>query len=117
MRHAHLLAPLGLAALLATSPPIHAQADDGQASPQAPVALLPGALDPSAPQLPLRHTALAPSGAVSQEWADWREANAAVAEFPRGHMDILRWEAGQAGTSATPADAAHGAHGAHGGKP
>lgn len=117
MRQAHLLAPLWLAALLAASPPIHAQVRDGRAAPQAPAALLPSALDPSAPQLPLRHKALQPSGAVSQEWADWREAHAAVAEFPRGHVDILRWEAGQAGTSATPADAAPGAHGAHGGKP
>lgn len=116
MRHAHLLAPLGLAALLATSPPIHAQARDGQALPQAPSALRPSALDPSAPRLPLHHTPLPPSGTVSQEWADWREANAAVAEFPRGHMDILRWEAGQAGPSAPPPPA-HGMHGAHGGKP
>ncbi|WP_375214391.1 hypothetical protein [Aquabacterium sp.] len=113
MRHAHLLAPLGLAALLATSPPLHAQADTGPAYPQAPAALLPGALDPSAPRLPLRHAALPPSGAVSQEWADWREANAAVAEFPRGHMDILRWEAGQAGQAAPPSPG----HGAHGGTP
>ncbi|CAB5711724.1 Uncharacterised protein [Delftia tsuruhatensis] len=116
MRHAHLLAPLGLAALLATSPPIHAQARDGQASPPTPTVPQPSALDPSAPRLPLRHTALAPSGAVSQEWADWREANAAVAEFPRGHVDILRWEAGQAGPSVPPPPA-HGTHGAHGGKP
>lgn len=116
MRHAHLLAPLGLAALLSASPPIHAQSNDGRAYPQAPAALLPSALDPSTPQLPLHHTALAPSGAVSQEWADWREANAAVAEFPRGHMDILRWEAEQAGRPTTPTPA-HGNHGAQGGKP
>ena len=24
--------------------------------------------------------------------ADWKKANAAVAEFPRGHADVLKWE-------------------------
>lgn len=114
MRHAHLLAPLGLAALLATSPPLHARADDGQAAdPAVPLA---SALDPGAPQLPLRHSPLPPSGAIAQEWTDWREANAAVAEFPRGHMDILRWEAEQAG-QAGQAAAPHSGHATHGSKP
>lgn len=27
---------------------------------------------------------------------DWRQANAEVARFPRGHIDLLKWEAAQA---------------------
>ncbi|MGC4397267.1 hypothetical protein [Hydrogenophaga sp. T2] len=36
----------------------------------------------------------------------WREANQRVAEFPRGHIDLLRWEAAQADTRPAPARAA-----------
>ncbi|MBY0464630.1 MAG: hypothetical protein K2W33_06770, partial [Burkholderiales bacterium] len=54
--------------------------------------------------------------------ADWQKANAAVAEFPRGHADVLKWEqqnqpayavkadsvdtagAGRVAGAATPAD-------------
>lgn len=52
-------------------------------------------LDPAAPSRPLHHLPLPYSGAVSYAPQDWRAAHAAVAEFPRGHADVLRWEAAQ----------------------
>lgn len=46
-----------------------------------------------------------PTG-VEQETVDWKKANAAVAEFPRGHIDLLKWEERQAPTTpAAPAPA------------
>jgi hypothetical protein len=41
-------------------------------------------------------TAAAPPG-------DWRQANAEVARFPRGHADIVRWENEQARAAAATA--------------
>lgn len=45
-----------------------------------------------------------PSG-VEEELLPWKQANAAVAEFPRGHADLLKWEEaqGQVGPAARPA--------------
>lgn len=122
MRRAHFLVPLiqlGLAALAASSPAAWAQAHDGSHPPASSSAGLTGAIDPAAASLPLRHAALPASGAVETELTDWRQANAAVAEFPNGHMDILRWEAAQGGRS-TPAPAGQGPndkHMQHGGRP
>lgn len=43
---------------------------------------------------------------VDQARAVWQRANQRVAEFPRGHMDLLQWEARQPGaTGTTPAKA------------
>lgn len=53
-------------------------------------------LDPAAPSRPLPHQPLAHSGELVQQPTDWAAANAAVAQFPRGHADVLRWEAAQA---------------------
>ena len=125
MRRAHFLAPLipliqfGLAALAASSPAAWAQAHEGNQAPASSSTGLTGAIDPAAASLPLRHAALPASGAVETELTDWRQANAAVAEFPNGHMDILRWEAAQGGRS-TPAPAGQGLHDKHlqhGGRP
>lgn len=55
---------------------------------------------PEAPATPLSHSPLAPAVAAPAP-ADigpplgWRDANDAVAAFPRGHADILAWEAQQ----------------------
>jgi hypothetical protein len=35
-----------------------------------------------------------PTG-VETESVDWKKANADVAQFPRGHVDILKWEEAQ----------------------
>lgn len=36
-----------------------------------------------------------PQPGVDAPLADWRAAHRAVAAFPRGHADIVRWEAGR----------------------
>jgi hypothetical protein len=54
---------------------------------------------------------------VEQASTPWQAANAAVAQFPRGHADVLQREKAQAGTP--PAASAHPparpgcAHGQH----
>ncbi len=62
------------------------------------------AADPAAPTAPLVYQGMAPrpSQALQASQAqqlgaqDWRAANAAVGQFPRGHADIVAWEAAQA---------------------
>ncbi|MES2976995.1 MAG: hypothetical protein V4731_01105 [Pseudomonadota bacterium] len=57
------------------------------------------AADPKAPvPTPAYRSVLAdlPTG-VEEAKVDWRDANAAVAQFKRGHADILKWE-----TDSTP---------------
>lgn len=39
---------------------------------------------------------------------DWRKANEAVGQFPRGHADVLRWEQGQTPKAATAQSPAAG---------
>ncbi len=39
---------------------------------------------------------------VEETVLDWKAANAAVGQFPRGHADLLRWEQEQARKSALP---------------
>ena len=64
-------------------------------------------LDPAAAARPLIHRPLPYSGALVATPQDWRAANAAVAAFPRGHSDVVRWEAGQ---QAPRSAAAHKGH-------
>lgn len=121
MRRAHFLAPSSPSSISGWRPlpppaPRPGPKPMTAASPASSSAGLTGAIDPAAASLPLRHAALPPSGAVETELTDWRQANAAVAEFPNGHVDILRWEAAQAGRS-TPAPSPHGSHMQHGGRP
>ncbi len=66
-------------------------------------------LDPAAPSRPLHSLPLPHSGAVSYAPEDWRAAHAAVAEFPRGHADVVRWEAVQHGRQ-SPSAPAHKGH-------
>ena len=75
--------------------------------------------NPAAPSAPLQHPPLPTSGSLVSQPADWRAANAAVAEFPRGHADVVQWEKAQASGKAPatpgthpPAPAHH-----HGGRP
>ena len=48
------------------------------------------AADPQAPTAPLFYLEL-PSPAPETPAPSWRQAHDAVAEFPRGHADILAW--------------------------
>ena len=72
-----------------------------------------GAADGTAPPAPLVYQGMQPVPAASTLPAQqlgaqgWRAANTAVAQFPRGHADIVGWEAAQAqaGTGATGAAA------------
>jgi hypothetical protein len=41
-----------------------------------------------------------PTG-VEEGSVDWKKANAAVAEFPRGHIDLLKWEERQPAPAAS----------------
>ncbi len=66
------------------------------------------AANPAAPTAPLTHEGITsrPLQAQQPGAQDWRAANAAVGGFPRGHADIVGWEAAQASAHAravTPA--------------
>lgn len=63
----------------------------------------------------LQHTPLPSGGGWVTEPVDWRTAHSAVAQFPRGHADVLRWEAAQAQAqqAAAPMPAATAAAPAH----
>ena len=64
----------------------------------------------AAPTAPLHHAPLPASGNVETVETNWRNANTAVAAFPRGHMDILVWEAKQAHGTDAAAPMDHGMH-------
>lgn len=116
MRFAHSFTPWCVAAAALTTLPSgawaqtapHAPADHTAAAPgaeAAPSSRLPDWLQPTAPSRPLQHLPLPASGGVEQASTPWQAANAAVAQFPRGHADVLQREKAQAGTP--PAASAH----------
>lgn len=107
-----LLAALGA---LGTSPAARAQG-----SPQPPPAQsgpMPDFLDPHAPRLLLQHLDLHQSSALMDKVGDWRQANAAVARFPRGHGDIVKWEAARQASREDASGPGAPAHDMHGGRP
>ena len=56
-----------------------------------------GAAEGVAPTAPLVYQGMAlPRPAPQLGTQDWRAANAAVGQFPRGHADLVGWEAAQA---------------------
>lgn len=82
---------IGCALALASA---HAQSSDalGAADPARPTTAPPLVLPPAGhADLPALPTDIAAARAV------WQRANQRVAEFPRGHADLLRWESAQAG--------------------
>ena len=111
MRIAHSLIPWGALVLAATTP--WAQAQTPQPLPPTASSTQADWLSPAADTLPLQHPALPASGGVEQTNTPWADANAAVGAFPRGHADVLRWEAAQ---TPAPAPTAPGTH-QHGGQP
>ncbi|GAB2829031.1 hypothetical protein GCM10027276_34950 [Comamonas piscis] len=111
MRPAHVLRWLAGAGGLAVTSWLSAQT-------AAPIAT-----DHNAPTLALQHPSLINSGSIVNESGDWRQANAAVAAFARGHADVIAWEKAQAvpaAPNATPAGSMqmhhHGQHGMQGGQ-
>ena len=87
----------------------------GQAVPASPAVL-----DPAAPSAALQHSDLPTSGTIVAQPGDWKAANAAVARFPRGHADVLKWEKAQApatGKTTPPAAPAHDSAHHSGAKP
>lgn len=51
---------------------------------------------------PLHYTPLPLQSPQAPAEVDWAAANRAVAEFPRGHADIVHWEARNATATPTP---------------
>ncbi|MES2609197.1 MAG: hypothetical protein V4679_03100 [Pseudomonadota bacterium] len=88
-----LLRPLAwlavlLPAMAGAQPPSAAAGPAPAATPQ----------DPQSPLAPPAYTPLQvqpPLPGADAPLADWRAAHEAVAAFPRGHADIVRWETGQ----------------------
>ena len=85
----------------------------------APAAALAGAAaDPAAPARAPAYRSVfdgARTG-VEEQTVDGREANDAVAQFPRGHIDLLKWEQAQDREGAArpaPAPAAGDPHEGH----
>lgn len=63
--------------------------------------------DPAAPVPRMEYRSVfqdTPAG-VETATEDWKKANAAVGQFPRGHADLLKWEERQ-GANVAPAPAA-----------
>lgn len=109
LRRAACLAPLSLALLpLISSAEIH-----GSAHPLPSAATASPAANPHAATAQLVHPPFAPptiAADTTPPGPSWREANEAVAAFPRGHADIVAWEARQRATPppAAPPATPHG---------
>lgn len=60
--------------------------------------------DAPVPAIVYRPLEPAGASALVQELQDWKAANAAVGQYPRGHRDIVKWEKAQPPTpaAATP---------------
>jgi hypothetical protein len=57
----------------------------------------PGVADPQAPVPRMAYRSVfqdTPAG-VEADALDWKKANAEVGRFPRGHVDLLKWEESQ----------------------
>ncbi|MDA8445780.1 hypothetical protein [Paracidovorax valerianellae] len=68
------------------------------------------ASDPQVAAAPLAHRSVPASPSpLDAKSIPWREANDAVAATPRGHADIVAWEA-HTGQAKPPAAPGHGAH-------
>jgi hypothetical protein len=64
------------------------------------------AVSPSVPVPPVPYAPMAPVGASTlvQALDDWKGANATVGQYPRGHLDVIKWERAQdAARPASPA--------------
>lgn len=84
-----------LAACLAASVPLAGAAGDGDpADPASPV-----------PRMAYRSVFEGVAAGVEEEVLPWKQVNDTVAQFPRGHADLLKWEASPSPAPAVPAPA------------
>ena len=67
-------------------------------APPKPAAVLDAATPVAAPH----YESLPVSAKIVEQIGDWIAANTAVAQFPRGHADVLRWEKSQAAQKPSP---------------
>ena len=94
-----LAAWLGSTTALAVTPsPSGAPDALAVANPATPVSPMDPLTWPSTPV----DTGPAPAADRAQALAAWQRANARVAEFPRGHADLLKWEAAALGAPKAP---------------
>lgn len=64
------------------------------------------AVDPRAVVPPVAYQPMASAGAsgLVSDREDWKAANATVGQYPRGHLDVIKWERAQdAARPASPA--------------
>lgn len=108
MRPAHFLSPVFLAAAVAAAFPVGAQMPFTASAASA--AAVTDNVTSAAPA-PV-HVPLPASGELATPSTDWHSAHTAVGAFPRGHADIVAWEAAQThgGGKAAPNSAAHSSH-------
>ena len=89
-----------LAALLAAVLPAAQAAAPDPADPRTPV------------PAPTYRSVVPPQPATLEQGpADWRQSNREVGEFPRGHIDLLKWEQARERPPASPAPAPAASHG------
>jgi hypothetical protein len=66
----------------------------------------PAQADTPVPKLQYRSVFRDTPTGVEEQNTDWKKANAQAGEFPRGHADLLKWEALHAPPASAPASAA-----------
>lgn len=117
MRQSHSLSLTAIVLVIAASCPLAFAQATAAASQTATQAQYLSVLSPLAATQPLQHHPLASSGAIVAQPSDWKAANAAVAEFARGHGDVLKWEKSQkTATQSTEQAAPVPAHAGHEGR-
>lgn len=62
------------------------------------------AADPASPvpAVPYSSAFAGPATGIELAADDWKKANAAAGQFPRGHADLLKWEQARDAKSAAP---------------
>lgn len=115
--HSFTICALSLAWGMSALPSFAAESSSSSVSASTAAKAAPAVFNPAAPTAPLQHQPLAASGAIVTQPSDWKAANAAVAEFPRGHADVLKWEKSQSALPGQAAPVPSHQHHQHGGQP
>lgn len=115
--HSFTICALSLAWGMSALPSFAAEPASSSVSAATAAKAAPSVFNPAAPTPPLQHQPLAASGAIVTQPGDWKAANAAVAQFPRGHTDVLKWEKAQSVLPSQAVPAPTHQHHQHGGQP